>query len=51
MGVKSTYGRTLSIFQESTDAGQTWSNDFESAVKLVSKSGFAALLSLGVSSN
>jgi len=51
-GVKSTFGQmgAFSILQESTDAGQTWSNDFKAIFEVLSKAGFKGLMSLAVMS-
>ncbi len=50
VGVKSNYSDmgSFSIIQESTDAGQTWSNDFKTIYETISKGGLMAVLSLGV---
>lgn len=49
-GIMSKYGGmgTMSFLQESTDAGQTWSNDFEAIFTALSKGGFAAVGALAI---
>lgn len=53
VGMKTTYEAlgTLSFLQESTDAGQTWTNDMRAVMTILAKEGIPGLIRAGVRSD
>lgn len=52
VGMQSSYREmgTLTILQETTDAGKTWSNDQQAIFKIVAKAGIPGLIAAGIPS-